>query len=160
MTGGDSAARNSYLFVVFSSLLQKNGSASVTIHYDCQEILPAGILIPGIYVAQVQVGQDAFEAPGPHAKTTKHKPFPETASSTVSDSARSSVGQNQFILQLLQRDQTCLVTGTYCSDVLSSCHIVPYSLGRDFVRTVSDGLCGLYSPANGLLLVFDSYSLR
>ena len=165
-TGGDSCTRNSYLFVVLHALIRKPSSANVEICYDGRAISPAEILIPGIYVAQVRVGQDISEAPGPHAKTTTYKPFSETETDTASNSSRSSCGgQSAFRAKLFQRDQKCLVTGTFNPQRLIACHIVPFSLGPEFVAQISDGVCNLYSPANGITLrsdlhtLFDEYSL-
>lgn len=164
--GGDCCARNEYLWILLRALLQKSTPTHVDIHCEGQAIKPDQKLASGVYIAQVRLGQDVFEAPGPHAKTTTYKPFFEFESETVSDSARSSCGgQSIFRRNLFQRDQRCLITQTFHPTQLVACHIVPFSLGLEFVARISNGLCNLYSPSNGLTLrsdlhaVFDDYSL-
>lgn len=149
-----------YLFAVVDCLLKDGIRESIEIHFQGEPIQAGAHIRPGIYVIQATTGVDIELAPGPHAKTTKFKPFQQSDTETISNSSRSSCyGQSKFREKLFQRDAECLLTHTFYPDRLRACHVVPFSLGSTFVSQISDGVCDLYSPANELTLRSDYHSL-
>lgn len=163
-TGAGDSALCSWLAFVAQSLLDVDSQLLPIIKYGAIEVDHKDVIVSGVYEVQVLLGENASHAPGPHAKTTTQKPFVQSESGTISHSSRSScAGQSPWRLKLFQRDQTCLISGSF--ELLEACHIVPFSLGEDFVSAVSKGKCELYSPASGLTLernlhkLFDAFRL-
>lgn len=149
-----------YLFVVVDYLLQTRVHDVIVIHSQGHPVQAEERIRPGIYIVQIKLGIDAEVAQGPHAKTTTRKPFEQSDAETISNSSRTSRhGQSKFREKLFHRDPECLLTHTFYPDRLRACHIVPFSLGNSFVSQVSNGICDLYSPANGLTLRSDYHSL-
>lgn len=149
-----------YLFVVVECLLQKTPREPLEIHFQGRPVQANDRIRPGTYVVQLILGVDAEMASGPHSKTTTRKPFEQSDVESVSNSSRTSrYGQSKFREKIFHRDPGCLLTHTFYPDRLRACHIIPFSLGSEFVSQVSNGLCDLYSPANGLTLRSDYHSL-
>lgn len=153
-TGNGDSALCSWLVLVAHSLLADSSRPLPILYYGNSEVDHKQSIVSGVYEVQIRLGEDTSPAPGPHARTTRQKPFEQTESETISQSSKSSrAGQSPWKLKLFQRDQVCLISRTFVD--LEACHIAPFSLGEDFVNAVSHGVCELYSPANGLTLKHD-----
>lgn len=97
-----------YLFVVAAYLLQNDDKEKIEICFEGKKVDRAQQLEPGTYVVQISLGVDGEQAQGPHAKTTRFKPFLQGEDETASNSARSSPGgQSHFRQEVFRRDQTC-----------------------------------------------------
>lgn len=146
----------SYLRFVIRELLQLSQQDEILISHndtlydtECDTAIQAGTYT---YIAQ-NAGPVKLLA-GPQGKSLS-RPFRDTdGASTVSRSSRSSVNQNRFRERLLIRDGGCIATGTDDEENLVAAHIVPYSLGQEFLDKLTryPRQITLFSVNNGLLL--------
>ena len=153
-TGSPTGLRVSYLVAVIGMLLDLPSSCSPSVSYGTEDIDLTSTILPGVYSFALPGDTPELPRPGPQGKS-KIKPFRDSDGfSTVSDSARSSINQGKLRENLLLRDGGCIATGMDECDMLIAAHIVPMSLGQDFL----DSLTGiprqvtLYSVTGGLLL--------
>lgn len=99
-------------------------------------------------------------AAGPQGKSVSRPHQDMDDSTTVSRSSRSSANQSRFRLHVLFRDGRCLVTHNQDPASVTAAHIVPYSLGQEYLDTVTllPSTVGLFSVSNGLTLRKDLHS--
>lgn len=152
-----SATRNvTYLREITRMLLCLSISDSIVFLHDGERIEDdsEATITPGVY--KYLVGDNSVPRPrtGPQGKS-RSRPFRDTdGSSTVSRSSRSSINQNKFRERLMLRDGHCLISGTEDEENLVAAHIVPFSLGQEFLDqlTTYPRQVTLFSVTNGLLL--------
>lgn len=117
----------------------------------------ADLVQPGNYLCVIPGSASPLLPPGPQGKSIS-RPFRDTdGTSTVSRSSRSSVNQSKFREKLFLRDGHCLLSEDDDDESLVAAHIVPFSLGQDFLDTLTTypRQVGLFSVTNGLLLRSD-----
>lgn len=146
----------SFLRFVIRELLQLSLQDEIQLSHkdalydtECGTAIEAGTYT---YIAQ-STGPVSLLA-GPQGKSFS-RPFRDTdGTSTVSRSSRSSVDQNKFRERLLARDGQCIATGDDDDENLVAAHIVPYSLGQEFLDKLTryPRQITLFSVNNGLLL--------
>lgn len=104
-------------------------------------------------------------ASGPQGKSRSRGYQDADDSTTISRSSRSSANQSRFRLHVLFRDGRCLATQNQDPSSVTAAHIVPFSLGQEYLDSITHipGIVGLFSVSNGLTLrkdlhtKFDSY---
>lgn len=120
---------------------------------------------PGEYCLASPAAEKLLFTKGPQGKTISRLFSETTSQSTVSRSSRSSAAQTKFRGAVTFRDARCLVTKTREFDEVVACHIIPYSLGQQFLDEITGVRYTLYSPEVGLTLrtdihrAYDSYKL-
>lgn len=117
----------------------------------------ADLVRPGEYLCVVPESASPRLLQGPQGKSLS-RPFRDTdGTSTVSKSSRSSVNQNKFREKLFLRDGHCLLSEDDDDESLVPAHIIPFSLGQDFLDTLTmyPRQVELFSVTNGLLLRSD-----
>ena len=162
--GNADLKRVAYLQEVVFSLIDEDASQIPAIYRNGILANNSDLVEAGTYQVQIVLGKDVKSCCGPHAKTSCLEPFIEYERETFIDSY-SQNEQSTFREKVLQRDTKCLITKTCDPRALGAYHIVPYSLGSDFVKRVSRGRVKLYTPANGLTMtqklrtLFDEYAV-
>jgi len=94
---------------------------------------------------------------GPESKTRGRPPTDSASETTVSNSNRSSAGQNRFRGALMARDGYCILTQTVYTRCTAA-HIVPFSRRDIYARLLGVPVArvNLYDTSAGFL-VLDSY---
>ncbi|CAD6582964.1 MAG: hypothetical protein CYPHOPRED_002203, partial [Cyphobasidiales sp. Tagirdzhanova-0007] len=96
-------------------------------------------------------------AKGPVGKRRGRKPLQSSdGSSTVSNSARSSVGQSTFRSKVTHRDSACLLTEVIYTGC-TACHIVPFSRFELYPEILGRTIKNAYEAWMGVLLRDDMH---
>lgn len=155
-TGGPSTYSVAYLRATFKLLYEIPSTAKVIISQDNRTTKEDSTICSGAYDFSISDDGALLPTPriGPQGKS-KSRPFRDTGSnSTTSNSARSSINQNRLREKLLMRDGCCVATGEDNEEIVMAAHIVPLSLGQEFLDEITSHprQVTLYSVTNGLLL--------
>lgn len=151
------AARNvTYLRNVVRELLCLPKTADVFLLHGSEQLdcVSEATVKSGSYTYLPATSSSPVLLRGPQGKSLS-RPFRDTdGTSTVSRSSRSSVNQNKFRERLFLRDGQCLVSGTDDEDNLVAAHIIPFSLGQEFLDSLTSYArqVTLFAVNNGLLL--------
>lgn len=153
----------SYLRYLIRNLLSISVSEEVILIHDGVRLDDASeaVITPGVYIYTSSTSAEQTLLKGPQGKS-RSRPFRDTdGASTVSRSSRSSDNQSNFRERLFLRDGCCLVTGNENDETLIAAHIVPYSLGQDFLDELTSRTheVTLFSVSNGLTLRSDIHRL-
>lgn len=146
-----------YLRYVIRELLSLGTSAEIVLQHNGERLdhESEAIIEFGVYQYSFPSSCQAKPLIGPQGKSLSRSYQETDGSSTVSRSSRtSSVGQNTFRERLCLRDGHCIVTGVEEIEILVPAHIIPYSLGHEFLYGLTNypGQVSLNSVNNGLLL--------
>lgn len=152
--GGARSASATYLCHVFRLLYHVPPSTRVMVHYQDSDSPIEIVRQGGVYTFSTIEDGTFLPRKGPQGKSLSRAFRDTDGNSTVSNSARSSCNQDRLLKKLLMRDGACVATGEDDDENVIAAHIVPLSLGQDYLDrlTSSPGQVGLYSVSNGLLL--------
>lgn len=164
LTGGQHVRKKSYLHTVAKLLACiPDGVPSDLTHEAFSEDDEDAEVRAGSYIFVPSMQPKKAVGPQGKSKSRSHQDVDDP--STVSHSSRSSANQSRFRLYVLFRDGRCLASQSQDPRAVTAAHIVPVSLGQDYLDGITriPNTVGLYSVTNGLTLrkdlhsTFDSY---
>ena len=134
--GGRNARKKSYLSSVVRALTGVPQGGFIEVQHEIHHADDDNSDIKiGTYVV---ISSSALNlASGPQGKSLSRAYHDVDDSTTVSRSSRSSANQSRFRLHVLLRDGRCLVTHNQEPGSVTAAHVVPFSLGQDYLDSIT-----------------------